>query len=38
MIDATIETPPRTSGNSTTAVCSGKVSTPRSITATAVTA
>src|SRR5437868_3752385 len=38
MIDATIETAPMTSGNSTTEMWSGKVRTPRSITATAVTA
>ena len=40
MIDAMIETPPRTSGYRMTAVAcaSSKVSTPRSITATAVTA
>jgi hypothetical protein len=40
MIDATIETPPSTSGNSTTCVASSleNVRTPSSMTATAVTA
>ena len=38
MIDAMIETAPSTSGKSTTAMSSGNVRTPSSITATAVTA
>ena len=38
MIEPMIETPPSTSGNSTTASLPGNVRTPSSMTATAVTA